>query len=199
MNNRSDTKILPINDSRESKFRSVFNELFDPLFIYARSLTKSDDLAKDAVSEVFLNLWATNSNLDGIHQIKAYLLVCVRNECLKQIYQTSHSDEQNSIEQIDKISPEDILLEKELKERLDIIVSTLPDKCRLVFELSVVKKKSHNEVAKELGISVSTVSTQLANALRAIRIEMSSIYDSKSSDSFRNIMLVLLPLIIILV
>ncbi|XOV92550.1 MAG: RNA polymerase sigma factor [Bacteroidota bacterium] len=194
---KSQSKIRKLTDqlSREARFRLVFDELFTDLFIYAKSLTKSEDLAKDAVSEVFLTLWATNSDLTGILKIKSYLLVSVRNECLRQIYESTSIDEANTIEHVDKINPEDVLLEKELKEKLDKIVSALPDKCQLVFEQCVLQKKSHKEVAEELGISVSTVSSQLSNALKAIRIEISSTYESTAYDSYSNIMLSLVGLL----
>lgn len=180
---------LPGSESIESKFRKVYDELFLDLFIYAKSITKSEDLAKDAVSEVFLNLWANNSNLIGIKEIKSYLLVSVRNECIKLLYQADKIDAADSIKQIDKISPEDVLLEKELLERLNGFIASLPDKCQLIFSACVVERKSPREVAEEFGISISTVNSHLSNAIKALRIEISNTYDSNLSDRYSNIVL----------
>ncbi len=180
---------LPVSESVETKFRRIYNEFFLDLFIYAKSITKSEDLAKDAVSEVFLNLWANNSNLIGIKEIKSYLLVSVRNECIKLLYQANKIEAENSISQIDKISPEDVLLEKELQEKLNGFITSLPDKCQMVFTACVVEKKSPREVAEEFGISISTVNSHLSNAIKALRIEITNTYDSDQSDSYSNLVL----------
>ncbi|MBV6641559.1 MAG: sigma-70 family RNA polymerase sigma factor [Cyclobacteriaceae bacterium] len=189
MKKKSIIRELPGSESVESKFRRIYDELFLDLFIYAKSITKSEDLAKDAVSEVFLNLWANNSNLIGIKEIKSYLLVSVRNECIKLLYQADKIEAENSIGQIDKISPEDVLLEKELQEKLNSFISSLPDKCQLVFTACVIEKKSPREVAQEFDISVSTVNSHLSNAIKALRIEISNTYDSDLSDRYSNIVL----------
>lgn len=180
---------LPGSESIESKFRKVYDELFLDLFIYAKSITKSEDLAKDAVSEVFLNLWANNSNLIGIKEIKSYLLVSVRNECIKLLYQAEKIEAADAVQQIDKISPEDVLLEKELQEKLNGFIASLPDKCQMVFIACVVEIKSPREVAEEFGISISTINSHLSNAIKTLRIEISNTYDSNLSDRHSNIVL----------
>ena len=189
MKKKSIIRELPGSESIESKFRKVYNEFFLDPFIYAKSITKSEDLAKDAVSEVFLNLWANNSNLIGIKEIKSYLLVSVRNECIKLLYQAEKIEAADSINQIDKISPEDVLLEKELQEKLHGFISSLPDKCQLIFTACVIEKKSPQEAAEEFGISTSTVNSHLSNAIKALRIEISNTYDSDQSDRYSNIVL----------
>ena len=46
---------------------------------------------------------------------------------------------------------------------------SLPPKCREVFRLSYIEHKSTKEIAAELGVSTSTVSNHIHNALVILR------------------------------
>jgi RNA polymerase sigma-70 factor (ECF subfamily) len=51
-------------------------------------------------------------------------------------------------------------------------VNRLPPRCRAVFILRKLELLPHEEIARRLGITVSTVDKQLARALRLIRADM---------------------------
>ena len=70
---------------------------------------------------------------------------------------------------IDRIDPEEILLEKELYKLIEQTVNALPDQCQLVFRLAKDKKMKYKEIAEELGISITTVKSQLLKATTRIK------------------------------
>ncbi|MAX24028.1 MAG: hypothetical protein CMJ19_05935 [Phycisphaeraceae bacterium] len=159
-------------DSSTLLFRRIYGDHFEDLFVYAKAILKSTDMAKDAVEEVFVNLWESGMDLSKIKEIKAYLLVSVRNECYKLAYKASNFDELSDVgnlTNIDKVTPEEVIIEKELLAVINQAVAALPDQCRLVFEMSRNQQMSYREISVELGISTSVVGTQITRAIRSIQ------------------------------
>lgn len=160
-------------DSSALLFRRIYGDHFEDLFVYAKAIMKSTDMAKDAVEEVFVNLWESGMDLSKIRDIKAYLLVSVRNECYKLVYKSANfdglPDAVADLANIDKVTPEEVIIEKELLAVINKAVANLPDQCRLVFEMSRNEQMSYKEISAELGISVSVVGTQITRAIRAIQ------------------------------
>ena len=59
-------------------------------------------------------------------------------------------------------------MEKELEEKIQEAVASLPDDSRRVFVLSLHEGKTYEQMAKELGISVNTVKYPIKRALRML-------------------------------
>jgi RNA polymerase sigma-70 factor (ECF subfamily) len=64
------------------------------------------------------------------------------------------------------------LLGSELEELIAKAVESLPDQCRQVFIMSRYQNMKHDEISRELNISVNTVRTHIARALQKLRIEL---------------------------
>ena len=67
-------------------------------------------------------------------------------------------------------------LPRELQAQLAGQVKALPEKCRIIFQLSREKGYSQKEIAAELGIAEKTVEAHLANALRKLRVGLSHLF-----------------------
>jgi len=186
-------------DSSALFFSRIYRDNFEDLFVYAKAILKSTDMAKDAVEEVFVNLWESGMDLGKIREIKAYLLVSVRNECYKLAYKTSNFDELsdigNDLANIDNVTPEEVIIEKELLTVINQSVANLPEQCRLVFEMSRNQQMSYKEISAELGISVSVVGTQITRAIRVIQEQVENHFGDRTYQShlasFVNILMTL--------
>jgi RNA polymerase sigma-70 factor (ECF subfamily) len=66
----------------------------------------------------------------------------------------------------DAPGPEATILARDELQRLQAIVANLPDQCRKVFTLRKIYHRTNEEIAVQLGLSVSTVEKHLAKALR---------------------------------
>ena len=64
------------------------------------------------------------------------------------------------------------LIEQELENKLNEVLSRLPDRCRQIFVMSRFDNKKNKEIAGELDISVKAVEKQITKALATIRTEM---------------------------
>jgi RNA polymerase sigma factor (sigma-70 family) len=73
-------------------------------------------------------------------------------------------------------SPEHILSAREKLERIYQAIDTLPTKCRQAFLLHRNTGLSYSEIARELGVSVSSVEKYILQALKHCRAELVSYY-----------------------
>jgi RNA polymerase sigma-70 factor (ECF subfamily) len=64
------------------------------------------------------------------------------------------------------------LIETEMMEMLERAITKLPPQCRNIFIMSREREMTHQEIARDLNVSVNTVHTQIKRALDKIRIEM---------------------------
>jgi len=58
---------------------------------------------------------------------------------------------------------------RELKSLIHQTVDNLPERCRIVFNMSRFEEMSHAEIAEQLGISKKTIENQITKALKLIR------------------------------
>ncbi|MBV6640176.1 MAG: RNA polymerase sigma-70 factor [Cyclobacteriaceae bacterium] len=188
--------------SVEEQFEMIYTEQFDRLYFFARTMVKSDQLAEDIIAEVFLNLWKNRHRFNEIKQMDSYLFIAVKNQATRILYEEPNKLEatilDNTVRFMDKVDPEELLLAKELSDSLETIVATLPEQCQLIFNMARNQHLKYQEIADELGISISTVRTQLTKASSIIRKYLYDRYhETQSSDNYyRNINHALIPLLI---
>jgi RNA polymerase sigma-70 factor (family 1) len=186
-------------DSFEDQFKKIYEDQFDRLYYFAKSIVKSDQIAEDVVAEVFLNLWKGRAKFSEIRKLDSYLFIAVKNQATRVLYEQPNSIDvsalENTVHFMDKVDPQELMLEKELTDALEEVVSKLPDQCQLIFRMAKDRQMKYNEIAGELGISVSTVRSQLSKASSVIRKFLYDKYyesDGTSDDLYRDIKLLTL-------
>ena len=60
----------------------------------------------------------------------------------------------------------------ELESMISLSISELPEKCRLVFQMSRVEGKKNSDIAAELEISEKSVEANITRALKTLRIRL---------------------------
>ena len=160
--------MLPAN---KDKFEKLFKELFEPLTSFAMKYVSDLDTAKNLVHEVFINVWQKYESLPSDTNYKSYLYTSIRNRCLNHIRSSKkHVALEDSPEQI---QPESGGLKlQELEMQVEMAINSLPEKCRIIFELSRYEELKYAEIAKKLDISVKTVEGQMTKALGILRREL---------------------------
>ncbi len=140
----------------------------------AKTMSSPDDI-DDVVQETYLRAVASNTSSE-VRNPKAYLFRTSRNIALNEkakIYRRLESA--LPVEELDKLSVlmDDNLLEqdalmKEMFAEFCVSLSELPLQCRKVFILRKVYDLSQKEIARRLGISVSTVETHITRGMAKI-------------------------------
>ena len=70
----------------------------------------------------------------------------------------------------EKSTPEQEILDNELKKIIELAINSLPEKCRLIFFMVREENMTYKEVAQILSISDRTVHAQMCIAIRKIGI-----------------------------
>jgi len=87
------SKAVETNDSRiwdefrsgnESSFIYIYQNYFDKLYNYGLRITKDEDLVKDAIQDLFIELRKKRSHLGKTDSIKFYLFKCLKRKIIKE-------------------------------------------------------------------------------------------------------------------
>jgi RNA polymerase sigma-70 factor (family 1) len=155
----------------------MFSELFrqheHKLYTLALKLTKSDQLAKDIIQEVFLKLWDQRNQLTSILNIEAWLYRVTENKIIDFLRKVSADNRLkekiwNQLQQIVNES-EQYLAAKEYNQIIQKAIDQLPPQRKLIYQLNKEKGMNYLEIADELQLSKHTVKNQLSTAIKSVR------------------------------
>lgn len=176
-------------------YEELFFKYHGRLVLFARKFTGNLEFAQDIVQDAFMALWEKADGLTINTSPKAYLFQAVRNRSLnlnrhlnvKQAVQNEMVSKITEVEQNIYSNFDDpfySLLELEMKQKIEMVIESMPEKCQLVFKMSRREQKKNKEIANEMGISVKMVEKYMSTALRILR--------SKLSDYMAILLLILL-------
>lgn len=171
-------RMVQEEDSRPA-FKEIFQAYYKRLHGFAYNYLGDIQEAEDVVQTVFLRLWEQRKNWNISVPLKSYLFSSVRNESLNVIrHRQVVSDSEREVIRIyreigtdDKFEDNQDLLG--LQEEIQRAFDALPSRCREIFTLSRRGGLTYPEIAKVLGISENTVSTQMGRALKHFRDHLS--------------------------
>jgi RNA polymerase sigma-70 factor, ECF subfamily len=160
----------------ESVFDFIFKYYYPGLVVYADRFVLDRMSAEDIVQDVFVRFWEKSKTLDTSTNLKGYFFLSVKNGCLDYLKHQKVSDKYRlqvlSQGDIPNASDADYFIESELKSKIELAISKLPDRCREIFILNRIDNMTSKEIALKLGISHRTVETQIGKALRLLRTEL---------------------------
>jgi RNA polymerase sigma-70 factor (ECF subfamily) len=177
----SDQELLEWLQRGEAEaFSSLYRRYWDRLMAVAMHRLGDLEEAREVVQEVFCNLWRRREELVLEHTLNTYLSVAVKYEVLKRLSKLSRRQrlQEQALGSWEE-AVEDVQQRvnvRELQTQLAERVRALPDKCRIIFQLSRDKGYTQKEIAAELGIAEKTVEAHLANALRKLRMGLSHLF-----------------------
>ena len=176
LNDKELTNLLQEGD--EHAFTEIYNRYWSKLFSIAANKIKDLTEAEEIVQDIFVSLWKRRSELSVIGTLSPYLAVSVKYRVIKALdkrnSQQKYSDYSQITLSITDDSTQQWLEFEELKSRLAVFVADLPEKCRLVYQLSREAGYSQKKIAVEMGISEKTVEAHLGKALKTLRTRLSS-------------------------
>jgi RNA polymerase sigma-70 factor (family 1) len=172
--------LLLLKDDSEGAFTEIYHRYWDKLYIVAMHRLDDMEEARELVQDIFYNLWKKRGVLQLDHSLNTYLATAVKYEVINRYasrYRLQRYQKYASGQWQEAISDTQNQLQfNELKEQLATLVRGLPEKCRIVFELSRDKGYSQKKIAAELGIAEKTVEAHLSSALRKLRTGLSHLF-----------------------
>nr|WP_068889530.1 RNA polymerase sigma-70 factor [Pedobacter panaciterrae] len=173
-----------LKQGKHAAFAEIYNRYWKKL--YALAANKLDDFseAEDVVQQLFVSIWERREELEVVTTLGSYLAVAVKYrvyKALARISRTMHyGDDQANEAALDVLddSTQQWLEFNEVKQRLSMLVDSLPEKCRLVYQLSREQGLSQKQVAEELDISEKTVKNHMNRAYKTLKTGLRSFFIS---------------------
>lgn len=131
------------------------------------------DSAKNIVHEVFIQVWEKFDSLPGDTNYKSYCFTAVRNKCLNYIRDRKKFVMLENVAENHRAELNSGMETSELEQKIEAAIASLPEKCRIVFELNRVEGLKYGQIAEKLNISLKTVEAQMSKALAVMRDHLS--------------------------
>lgn len=139
------------------------------LFVLALSILHDEDITRDLIQDLFIDLWYFRTFESITTSLNAYLFQSVRNRAynyrdkmrtqdkLKLNYSPPASETHYPLEN------------EELGQIINKAIDRLPTMAGKVFRMLYIDKLTYAEIAQKLGISKYTVSSHMDRALKELR------------------------------
>lgn len=168
--------LLRIAGGEEAAFRVLFDQYRQRLFVFAWQISHSTVEAEEIVQDIFMKLWENREALARVDYPRKYIYTMARNRALDLLGKIARDERLRAaawanISQGHNIT-EELLNEKQSRELISEAVATLPEKKQAIFRLSRQEGLSHQEIAREMSLSVQTVKNILTEILKHIRAHL---------------------------
>lgn len=158
-------------------FEIVYNRYVGKLYNFMLGITRGDEyMSEEMVQTAFIRLWETRERIDTGKSLISYLATIAKNtlynkykrQTVELIYREMVLREETEIDHTTEQQVEG----EWLKRSLDDLIDQMPPGRKNIYKLSRQQEMSTKEIAEKLGISVSTVETQLSLATKYMKNEL---------------------------
>jgi RNA polymerase sigma-70 factor (ECF subfamily) len=164
----------------EQAFARLFYNYKGKLFSFIFDFTRSAQKAEDILQDIFLKIWLHRLQLSNIDNFNAYLFRMAHNHAIDQLRKISRETlALNNIavqKGIDPAEPDDVLLQKEIEEKLREAIDRLSPQQKKIYLLHREQGLKQDEIARRLQLSVSTVQNHMFSATGNIRKHLARYY-----------------------
>jgi RNA polymerase sigma-70 factor (ECF subfamily) len=163
------------------------------VYSFAYKVCRNEEKAEETLQDTFVNVYRKLGQFNGKAKFSTWLYQIVTNNCLMKRRKSKLDKSSVSLESPDsaqedvehqsdgaslqtlvslKQTPQDEMVNKELREFLDKAILKLPMEQRIVFILRDVEGRSSEEAAKILKVSVPAVKSRLRRARVFLRKQL---------------------------
>ena len=174
--------ILGLINGDKRAFKKVYTLYHDPLYGMAYRYLRNNQLADDAVQDIFVKLWVERNKLDEDKSLHGFLFSSLKNHVLNMIRNNARRIERNyeyyDSYGIENNDPEKDINDKNYNELLNKGIDNLPPLKKEIFLLRN-KGASYNEIAEVTGCSINTVKSYLNQTRNYLREYVSGHFNEK--------------------
>jgi RNA polymerase sigma-70 factor (ECF subfamily) len=135
------------------------------MFVVCRRYVQTDEVAEEVMMNGFLKFFQSLERFEYANDaaLAGWIRKIMVNECLMHL-RANNSFLQISIDNFPDAPADEDIISSISAEEIFRLITTLPVGYRTVFNLAVIEKMPHQEIANLLGISEGTSKSQLSKA-----------------------------------
>lgn len=170
--------LLSISQGDETAFSTLFGRYRNRLYHYLVKVLKSEQVAEEAVLDVFMKIWKARTSLTALRSFEAFIFQVARNQAIDYMRSLARipAAQQETWELIQELAAQETtdqrLLTRETEQRIRDTVSRLSPQRQEVFRLSREENLSYEEIARRMQLSRLTVRNHMLASLKFIRGRM---------------------------
>lgn len=169
----NETLILQqLHDSklREQAFTAIVREYQEPLYWQIRRIVLYHDDANDVLQNTFIKAWSAIDAFRGESKLITWLLHIAINEALNFLEKESNkiriSEAENNV--VSQLQSDPYFDGNELELKFQEVISKLPKKQQIVFNMKYFQELKYEEISQILGTSVGALKTSYHIAVQKI-------------------------------
>jgi len=173
-NDYSDEQLAVLfNQQDKYAFETIYGRYKDILYIHAKKMLQDQEAARDAVQELFTNLFAQMGSFELKSTIQSYLFSSISRRIVNQmIHEKVKLKYVNNAQFYQKRYVADTdhpVLEKDLIKNIAEEIERLPPKMKAIFEMSRKAYMNNQDIAQATNTTTENVRRQLRIALERLR------------------------------
>lgn len=158
-------------------FETVYNMFWEKIYAICYNNIREIEPAKEMVQDIFKSLWERRNELE-LENVNNYLVRAAKFKTFEYIRNKVSQQKHVCIKQQDCSHSSNCTEERihynDLKEKVNILVDTLPCQCRRVYKMSREQGLSNKEIASALLITERAVEYHITKALSVLRLNLSN-------------------------
>lgn len=156
-----------------------FDEYYAKVFNFCYSFLRSKEEAEEVTQDVFLKIWNIRGQIDAKRSIDSLLFKIAKNLTLNRIRDNKKLLNMTEVTDSMKIGDSimEVMLYREMEDILKKGIEELPERRKMIFELSRFEGLSNKEISAKMNISVNTVEGQIRKAIKQLHEHTSNIFD----------------------
>lgn len=161
-------------------FETIYNLYWEKVYAVCYNNIREIEPSREMVQDIFKSLWERRSELELEH-VSNYLVRSAKFKTFEYIRNKVSRQKHICIKYQDcshsSNCTEERVLFNNLKEKVNILVDTLPCQCKRVYKMSREQGLSNKEIASALLITERAVEYHITKALSVLRLNLSDYAD----------------------
>lgn len=183
-----DDLLLGIRADDDKCLQRLLRRYYPRLVDFGCSIHRDREMADEAVSNVFLNIWRRREKIRITSSIRAYLFSAVLKQMLNLKRQGARRvevtmEEVGQHELVDHQNGQSDLRYRELADQVQALLEKMPRRRQLVFRMNRIEGLKYLEIADALGISEHTVQNHMVQAMKQLAKELPEVKETLSTSS----------------
>ncbi len=177
MENQADVGLIAACQQGDPRsFQRLFEIYRDRVYALCRHMAGNDEDAEDLTQESFVQAFKNIGSFRAEASFGTWLYRIASNRCLAELrkqrpqFQSVELVEKDRVMQLrGEANPEDLLVRKELIQRAEEAVATLPEQQRLIFVLGTQMGMRYREIGAIVGCSEDAIKVRIHRARKRVR------------------------------